>query len=1621
MQWNDETIRSRNRSPSYSSEENRRLRRRDSVDSLSSITSTESNSSSSSSRSRSSERIANRKSGERDRKITPPPSKNPKKCDKMSGNLRNPSRNEAIVKRQFERYEEENKEKMLASVDDLLGKLVGSVTEHSHFELLDEPFIPQDTTSREHECKAQETEYRTIQVKPKSPKKPQQMSDKSSTHEGSSQSSSKTQENLRISVTSNEKRNVICEKETEKKETYSARKRKHPSKDVNNSNTGIQDLSPSVKKCKRNISHLMAEQTIVAESGLSKQVYTSTVSLKTTEDTEEKQDPKQDSSVQVAQSKSATLAPSLFTEMSKEQNAQVPTNKLNEQNFAALEMEAEFKRNASMPKTLIKSPKRKEIANQESVEQSIELSINISKQQLNPLMLKTVSIKSKYEKNMKSPNSPEMQTEKVQTKESENTTEGSPESSIKPVRKDSSDLDLASFDEFTDSEQDSGSKSSSGTENVDSQDRIQQKVMEPPSDSTNVDVIPECDAEKSVSDTEESVDKSQKDLSSQNSFEVDYEGIVKTSTPIRNVLDNVSNKNAVQEYSGEVVKKNLFEAISKESGGKDKSETQQKENIELMSKESAKSAVNQTDQNLKEKSHQKISNEKRPISDKNSQVAKSLKVRKDIHTNKTDTIQKKISASIKHTKGGNLKDAKRNALKEQPKPKMQSITKDKEKKKLKEKKNMQSSDRKKSEDAKNVSMDIKLLNKKTDNSKEQKSGEFSEENNISSDSMQSTCDETLPKLVSRKDKKRDSSTTSIESSDRETSIPPKKSNKHITTTERINPKQKPYKQNDMSSSKSGKEDKHMVRKHVGSCNSKAGTSKIEKMRPQGQTASKIKLIEQEDLFMPSTPLKTKHTGSKKDKVNKPSSRIRTDGPKNMSAAKTTVKGLTKKVSTTLSINEKAKVCSKSTSEEISQSENSDSGPRSTTDVSSSSEMETDGVVPFIQDSRENGENDAIVKTMSAEKEVDGNSTSGEEIDGAKISLSGARRQSRAISQEHLKVLEKNKEVRNRTCFELKQGQIGGRKMSKSGNNQKLKHKAHAEILHGNPLIKPATKTIQDKDKEKRKIMLHTSTQKTNQPGTAEFKKPTSGIKRTETDIIAKNILQKVPGKIEIYDASFKKVTYDSSKTTTNALANESLKSSNDIDETQTTTDVSLQEYRNLHEDLELSSDDEQLSIDLEKSKSKTEKAACEEDKDNQDKQEEIKDMLNRSKIEKGKVGEKEESVKENRENIQQKQTPDVNRNEELSHGKQCETTKTTSRSQNPVAESRENEAGQSESDKNKVKSTLEETPKKSKASEEKMLLSNSSKTLMDSVLMSPANPTATIPEDQVDYSDIRIMYYDHGVPQSPYVAEEDIVSAKTFGKIQNQEEVIPSSRPETPILNISPQKDQTARKILPEEDFPMLSSAVSPVVENLASAQNVSNSQETEASSDYGTDSNRGTPLSVISEPSEEVEHQNPVNRKRSVSSKEETVLSGPEKPNLSDIDILEKQSDNPHLQKFLSELRQESSNYHQTICFTHRKSFKNLITANGDDNLTVGFLELQKLKEPKLQCIKCNVCKMYFDPCGFLLHFDVKNVELDEIKCLLTEPMNAMPKIDPNVQSIWYKFITLKNVLVNAKLSLSR
>lgn len=72
--------------------------------------------------------------------------------------------------------------------------------------------------------------------------------------------------------------------------------------------------------------------------------------------------------------------------------------------------------------------------------------------------------------------------------------------------------------------------------------------------------------------------------------------------------------------------------------------------------------------------------------------------------------------------------------------------------------------------------------------------------------------------------------------------------------------------------------------------------------------------------------------------------------------------------------------------------------------------------------------------------------------------------------------------------------------------QKLKYKVYVEIFYGNFLIKFVIKIIQDKDKEKRKIMLYILIQKINQLGIVEFKKLIFGIKRIEIDIIVKNIL-----------------------------------------------------------------------------------------------------------------------------------------------------------------------------------------------------------------------------------------------------------------------------------------------------------------------------------------------------------------------------------------------------------------------------------------------------------------------------------------------------------------------------------
>lgn len=72
--------------------------------------------------------------------------------------------------------------------------------------------------------------------------------------------------------------------------------------------------------------------------------------------------------------------------------------------------------------------------------------------------------------------------------------------------------------------------------------------------------------------------------------------------------------------------------------------------------------------------------------------------------------------------------------------------------------------------------------------------------------------------------------------------------------------------------------------------------------------------------------------------------------------------------------------------------------------------------------------------------------------------------------------------------------------------EKLKYKVYVEIFYGNFLIKFVIKIIQDKDKEKRKIMLYILIQKINQLGIVEFKKLIFGIKCIEIDIIVKNIL-----------------------------------------------------------------------------------------------------------------------------------------------------------------------------------------------------------------------------------------------------------------------------------------------------------------------------------------------------------------------------------------------------------------------------------------------------------------------------------------------------------------------------------
>jgi hypothetical protein len=360
-------------------------------------------------------------------------------------------------------------------------------------------------------------------------------------------------------------------------------------------------------------------------------------------------------------------------------------------------------------------------------------------------------------------------------------------------------------------------------------------------------------------------------------------------------------------------------------------------------------------------------------------------------------------------------------------------------------------------------------------------------------------------------------------------------------------------------------------------------------------------------------------------------------------------------------------------------------------------------------------------------------------------------------------------------------------------------------------------------------------------------------------------------------------------------------------------------------------------------------------------------------------------------------------------------------------------------------------------------------------LFSPANPSGAISED-IDLNDIRIMYYNCGIPQSPYVAEEDIAIAHTPGGTRNEREatlstrpeteqtaqkslpeedlsvlplksqmaqkslpeedlsvlplksqmaqkslpeedlsvlplksqmavIKPRGRPETPTTDIGSGTEQAARKILPE-DVPPLSATETDALQSQQStnrAPNNSSPQDLEASSDYGTDSNRGTPYSDISDSCDEPENQN-----KNVYS-QETML-----PTIRNAFERFRQPAYAQQQVFriLCELRKNPPKNCKPIGFTHFKSFK-----NSNVDLTVGFLEPDKLGDQNVRCIRCNLCTKYFDPCEFLLHYDIDGVELDEKKCLLTEPQPAVVDMEPDVRKIWESMVTLKNILVGTRL----
>ncbi|XP_061182335.1 uncharacterized protein LOC133190659, partial [Saccostrea echinata] len=1656
---------SNERSPS-SKNQSHGLQRRESERSLSSMSSTESSSrSGSSSRSVSpnSERSRSKTPIRRERTISPSQrNKNvgEKKTFKRGRFLdRKPSRNEAFVRREYEKYEKEKEEQMLANVDDLLGKLVGNVAEHSQLELgngtITSKEIGESSTSEITKSQAVESEYRTIQIKPKSP-----TNTSLPISRDVNQHPSSLHENLRISLHSDQERNVVCERDlAEKKEPCSAKKRKHSLEGFDKEN--LSDFT-GAKKSKKILINLKNRQKL-DDGGVNKRMDST------------------DNSIELEMGK-GNAAPNMNCQLGLHQS-----NSIQEKATPNLASENRESQKIKVPEAETKIIQTHESANeimlnkenmtQEKVKQSIELSINISKQQLPPSLLKSIALIKEPENRSTVETAPTEQMPSLGIQVEKNP----------QLNSDSSDLGLLSFDEFTDSDQELSSKASNKEGNSSNISKTNQDVIQPKSNelSSNVETMKAMGMEKSVNQksdnalsniadfydelSNDSVDEAGKNYG-QSSGPND-QAMVKTSTPIKNI--EVSN-GKIKERDSEVVKHSLFTTNSSvidhnkssrsemqnsldalnepqimKSAEDQESEITNISCVEFQEKSSKEKSLNsamgssKTCKSVVDCSGGKEFQEKSPREKSFNSAVESSQTCTSVldcsdGTNsdqkRRDTSQKKDNSATKSEKSLKSKTPENKSSKElsvdvtATKDKISDKPDEKGKKILPNKTRTDKFKPKLSE----VPPKLSSHTIKVQNTKDIKSPESKKENKSGHNSSTNTiCDETLPKLVSRKDKKRDASTTSIESSDMENSKSRLKEGAKKKDKEN-------HKETDQEALKactknltdtSDTERKQLAPKGNDKNSSKFNNKEIlKKSRKQNQKLPKIKLIDQEDLFQPDAPLKRSHSGLLKSKETKSkehgTSSFTKDNKMKSSAmisSKTTTKtankllkntasALTSKPSKSLNAaDQSTKVCDKESTD--------DTESTSETDKSSPSKK-----AGQEENGSENRKTETTENSISRSQVADGNDKeNGRKVDEVpKISPLGGKRQSRTLSVEQLKVLEKNKEVRQRTCMELKHGHTGGRKMLKSEKFQKLKHRVHAEALHGKIVNKHGVSKLkcQSRDEGKRKVLSNLSTQKTSNESTKtqEIKKPLPKSKQSETDIIAKSILQKVPGRIEIYDTNFEKVAYSSKETTKEATSN-AIRRETETDEIQVSDgSLNLQEYRNVNEDVEdadIASDDENLQIDLESKSPDKRNASSNREQNHQ---------------ERNQVDGKEKAT-----NIQDKT---------VEFSQDCAKT----------------------SKQNIIKPTINEEVRKDVTEETSR---GPAKNLLDIELFSPANPLGTITEDQIDYSDIRIMYYNCGIPQSPYVAEEDIGSAPTPGKIKPQREIIPSSKPGTPSKNSSPGTDRTTKKILSEEDFPMLSipdtntlqgqesqkdtipssrpetpnvsgstgteqtarkilpeeelpmlfttNTTSLQTESNSGATNVSNSQETEASSDYGTDSNRGTPYSDISEPCDEPDN---IKTDKPFVSNLPTIMPGHRNLGLNANENFQHHTDAQRVLSFLSKLRRENLENFKPIGFTHRKSFKNMQLPNPNASLTVGFLEPEKFKDPKLQCIRCNLCSKYFDPCGFLLHYDSEVMKLDEKKCLLTEPQPAVGDMEPQVRKIWDYLITLKNFLVDAKIS---